>query len=185
MELLAEQPETSQSVLAAKVGLTPARVNAYIRIFADRGHLSVEHRPRGMVYRLTAGGRHCLAFHQVSYRAELVRLARSARERFRAFFQELRDQGVARVVLYGAGETGEVVLDALSGWDGVTVAAVVDDDPARQGGLVHGVTVSSPGVLESVDADAVVVASVTRAAEIRARLGAAEARGLRIVSVVA
>lgn len=185
MELLAEQPETSQSVLAARVGLTPARVNAYIRIFAERGHLVAEHRSRGMVYRLTPEGRHCLTYHQVSYRAELVRLARSARERFREFFRELGDQGVRRIVLYGAGETGEVVLDALAGWDGVRVVALVDDDEALHGRLVHGVPVSAPALLEGVEADAVVVASVTRADEIRARLGAAEARGLRIASIVA
>ena len=172
MELLADQPESSQSLLAERVGLTPARVNAYIRIFAERGHLVAEHKSRGMAYRLTAEGRKCLAYHQVSYRAELVRLTRSARVRFREFFRELRDRGVGRVVLYGAGETGEVVLDALAGCDWVRVAAVVDDAPAKQGMKLHGVCIASPDVLAGVEADAVVVTSITAAEQIRERLAA-------------
>ena len=172
MELLADQPESSQSLLAERVGLTPARVNAYIRTFSERGYLVTEQKTRGMAYRLTAEGRRCMAFHQVSYRAELVRLTRAAHVRFREFFGELSDRGVSRVVLYGAGETGEVMLDALAGFDRVAVAAVVDDDPARQGTTLHGVCVASPGVLCEVAADAVVVTSVAFAEQIRERLAA-------------
>ncbi len=176
MELLADRPESSQSLLAERVGLTPARVNAYIRAFAERGYLVTEQKTRGMAYRLTPEGRRCMAFHQVSYRAELVRLTRSARVRFREFFSGLRDQGVGRVVLYGAGETGEVVLDALAGCDWVQVAAVVDDDPAKQGSKLHGVCVASPAVLPGMEADAVVVTGITAAEEIRARLAAGSCR---------
>lgn len=172
MELLADQPESSQSLLAERVGLTAARVNAYIRAFSERGYLVTEQKARGMAYRLTPEGRRCMAFHQVSYRAELVRLTRAARERFREFFRELSDRGVGRVVLYGAGETGEVMLDALAGFDLVKVAAVVDDDPAKQGTRLHGVCVASPRALCEVDADAVVVTSITAAEEIRDRLAA-------------
>jgi FlaA1/EpsC-like NDP-sugar epimerase len=136
-----------------------------------------------MVYRLTAEGRVSLAYHQVSYRAELVRLTRAARTRFRDFFRALCDQGVRRVVLYGAGETGEVVLDALAGWSGVQVAAVLDDDPARQGGTLHGVPVLAPAALGGIEADAVVITSVTRADEIRAKLHGAAARGVPVHSI--
>lgn len=183
MELLADRPESSQSLLGERVGLTPARVNAYIRAFAERGYLVTEQRARGMAYRLTAEGRRCMAFHQVSYRAELVRLTRSARVRFREFFRELRDQGVARVVLYGAGETGEVVLDALAGCEWVSVAAVVDDDPARQGGELHGVRISSPGLLNQVEADAVVVTAITALEQIRGRLAAPGACRFPVYSI--
>ena len=184
MELLADRPESSQSLLAERVGLTPARVNAYIRAFSERGYLVTEQKSRGMAYHLTPEGRRCMAFHQVSYRAELVRLTRAARVRFREFFRELRDQGVGRVVLYGAGETGEVVLDALAGCDWVSVAAVVDDDPARQGGKLHGVCIQSPAVvLDGVEADAVVVTAITALESIRDRLRAPGACWLPVYSI--
>lgn len=183
MELLADQPESSQSLLAERVGLAPARVNAYIRAFAERGYLVTEQKTRGMAYRLTPEGRRCMAFHQVSYRAELVRLTRAARVRFREFFRELCDRGVGCVVLYGAGETGEVVLDALAGCDWVEVAAMVDDDPAKQGGKLHGVSVSSPTVLAEMDVDAVVVTSITAAEQIRERLRTAGACRFPVYSI--
>jgi len=183
MELLADQPESSQSALADRVGLTPARVNAYIRIFSERGHMVAEQKTRGMAYRLTPEGRRFLAYHQVSYRAELVRLMRSARVRFREYFRELGDGGVRRVVLYGAGETGEVVLDALSGCAEPMVVAVLDDDRAKQGGTLHGVPVLDSAELGRLDADAVVVTSVARGDEIRARLCASAAPGVAVYSI--
>lgn len=183
MEFLADQPDCSQSLLAERVGLTPARVNAYIRTFMERGYLVTEQKSRGMAYRLTPEGRRCMAFHQVSYRAELVRLTRSARTRFREFFRELSDRGVSRVVLYGAGETGEVVLDALAGCGWVSVAAVVDDDPAKQGGTLHGVPVLAPAMLAASDADAVVVTTITASDEIRARLAVPGACALPVYCI--
>src|ERR671916_761902 len=81
LESLADQPEISQSALADLVGLTPARVNAYIRTFLEREYITTEQRTRGLSYHLTALGRRCLAYHQVTYRAELVKLTRAARQR--------------------------------------------------------------------------------------------------------
>jgi hypothetical protein len=47
---------------------------------------------------------------------------------------------------------------------------VVDDDPAKQGGTLHGVPVQAPAMLAGSDADAVVVTTITASDEIRARL---------------
>lgn len=184
LELLAVTPERSQSELGELIGLTPARVNAYIRDFVERGYITTVHRSRGLTYHLTPEGRRCLAHHQVTYRAELVRLARAARSRFREFFAALSAQGKCRLAFYGAGETGEVALDALQGSDVVTVVAVIDDDPLKQQTLCHGIHVRPPCALREIDADAVVITSITFGDAIRERLDmAGVAAGLPVYSL--
>jgi len=170
LEALAERSEVSQSALAGLVGLTPARVNAYIQRFVTDGYVVTAQRSRGVSYHLTPAGQHALAFHRVSYRAELVALTRAARSTFRLFFSELRSRGIFRVVLYGAGETGEVVLDALADSEVVTVLAVIDDDVRKQGRTCHGRPIRHRAVIPQLAPDAIVITSITAAAEIRERL---------------
>lgn len=170
LELLADRPNTSQSALAALVGLTPARVNAYIRAFVEQGYVAVLPGARAQIYNLTHDGKVRLAFHQVSYRAELVRLSALARMRFRAFFDGLQRAGHRKLALYGAGETGEVVLDALSGYDGVEAICVIDDDAMKQGARCHGIPVVSLTALTNLEPDAVVITSIAFDEAIRARL---------------
>ncbi len=184
MELLEGQPQTSQSSLASLVGLTPARVNAYIRMLKEREYITTEQLSQGMAYRLTPQGRRCLAYHQVSYRAELVRLTQATRSRFRQFFGELRKQGVFRVALYGAGETGEVVMDALTGTEVVTVVCVIDDDPVKRGRLCRGAPIRHRSELRGLAPDAVVITSITQDEAIRARLAKLAEPSLRIVSIL-
>lgn len=185
LELLIERPKTSQSALAREVGLTPARVNAYIRRFLEAEYIAPEKRSQGMAYHLTSKGKQCLGYHQISYRAELVRLMHAAQGRFRDFFTDLSRQGITRIVLYGAGETGEVVLEALSrgAASAVTVLAVLDDDRAKQGGTCHGVSVVGPRALAELQPQAIVITSITFCDEIRSHLTSEGVEGIPIFSL--
>lgn len=183
LELLADRPEISQNALAEQVGLAPARVNAYIKMFVERDEVRTENRSRGMAYHLTEKGKHCLAFHQVTYRAELVRLRQAARARIRQFFSGLRGQGLRRVILYGAGETAQVVADSLVGTEVVTLLAVIDDDTRKQGRLWHGLPVRSRHAINHLAPDAIVITSICFADAIRERLRAYEQKGIPILSL--
>jgi len=184
MEALGESAELSQSELARRVGLTPARVNSYIHDFIGKRYITTSHRSRGLAYHLTPEGRHCLAYHRVSYRAELVRLSSDARARFQQFFRDLRALGIGAVACYGAGETGEVVLDALAGTGLMDIRCVLDDDPAKHGTSFHGFTVQSPDRIADLDIQAVVITSVVCGAALHARLLARDDLGaVRVYSL--
>jgi FlaA1/EpsC-like NDP-sugar epimerase len=170
LECLEASPQTSQSALAKRVGLTPAMVNAYIRRFQSEGLVSTAEVSRGFSYHLTSKGLHRLNYHRVTYRAELVRTVREARLLFQRYFAELANAGIATVVLYGAGETAEVALDALEGQTIVSVLAVVDDDPGKVGSRIRGIPVCGPDAISGLYPDGIVITSVSFAAQIRKRV---------------
>lgn len=183
LECLETSPNISQSTMAKQVGLTPAMVNTYIRRFQSEGLLSTEELSRGMAYHLTAKGRDRLQYHRVTFRAELVRMIQAARKLFQGYFRDLARDGICSVVLYGAGETAEVALDALDGTNIVQVLAVIDDDPTKQGSPLRGVPVVSAGAIAQLNPQAVVITSVVFASQIRDRIGEEFQPAIRVVSL--
>lgn len=58
--------------------------------------------------------------------------------------------GIDRVALYGAGTHTRSVVPWLGAHPGVRIVAVMDDDPARQGGTIAGLPVIAPGPPEAL-----------------------------------
>jgi len=64
------------------------------------------------------------------------------------FFLVRRSLGKDNVIIYGAGESGVNVAQAMQGNDSFTPVAFVDDDPAMQGKRINGLVVSSIATLD-------------------------------------
>ena len=101
---------------------------------------------------------------------------------FTARLKRLADEGVRRVVLFGAGETGELAIAAAAD-AGMQIAGIVDNDAAKQGRLIGSVTVGAPATIETLRPDAVVITSYGHGDEIEAQVRPMEAKGIRIVRV--
>jgi FlaA1/EpsC-like NDP-sugar epimerase len=83
------------------------------------------------------------------------------------------------VALFGAAETGEVALAASRGTP-VDVVAVVDNDPVKQGAQFAHLTVASPAILDTLQIDAVIVASFAHQEELCRQLAYLAEKGVRI-----
>ena len=63
----------------------------------------------------------------------------------------LRTQGQHNIALIGAGRLGSAIASSpIFAEHGITVAAVFDSDPAKEGRLIGGVSVSPLGLLEEI-----------------------------------
>jgi len=175
----------SQSRLADKAGLVPSMVNNYIRRMAESGYLQKQGRSRRRTtYHLTPRGRDRCAELMRRYGIETVRLYKYAKSEFRRRFTELfkRLAGM-RIVVYGAAETGELVLQVLLEMD-CRVAGIVDGDPQVQGRPLFGFIVESPVEIEKMKPDVVLISSYGHSEEIEKHLQPFCARGVEIFSVV-
>ena len=177
-------PAISQSRLAEKAGLVPSMVNNYIRRMVEAGWLEKQGRSRRRTtYHLTQRGRdHCAELMR-RYSIETVRLYKYAKSEFRRRFTErLKSLASLRIVIYGAAETGELVLQVLLEM-GCQVAGVVDQDPQLQGRSLFGLTVANPTEIERMKPDVVLISSYGHAEEIERHLQPLSAKGVEIYSV--
>ena len=133
----------SQRAVGRRLGIAASRVNRIIGALVAAGRVEVDDSARPFAYRLTPIGRDYhrrLAYHQ----------DRSVVQRFRAMqarigwrLQDLRDQGVHRLVFYGAGRVMEVTLPLARGL-GFEVVGIVDDDPDKHGMIRGAIEVKGP-----------------------------------------
>jgi DNA-binding Lrp family transcriptional regulator len=182
LEALDGAGHVPQRRVAEAVGMATSRVNRIIRELLDAGRIRVlDEAVRPFAYMLTADGRAYLQELSYDHYATVVSRFRQVQRRIDRRLAELRDQGLERVVCYGAGEVMEVVRP-LAESHGLRVVGVVDDDPAKQGRW-GAVDVAAPESIGAAEADAVVITTFRHAGEIRARLGGAVPASVKVVEL--
>lgn len=186
VQALTENERLSQTQLARFSRTSSAMVNQYLAELHREG--MVQFAPvnrKSFAYRLTDKGQEARRNMMEQYCAEMVRGFASIKELVRRRLEPLAEgrdaakvQGTAarpglRIALFGAAETGEVVLAALEGTP-FEVTLVVDNDDAKHGTPFHGHTVQPPAALLAspgqLAVDAVVVASFAHQRAIQQQL---------------
>jgi redox-sensing transcriptional repressor len=73
----------------------------------------------------------------------------------------LRTQGQHNIALIGAGRLGEAIASSpIFAEHGITVAAIIDSDPAKVGRTVGGITISSPDAIDDIVRDRNIIVGV-------------------------
>ncbi|MFN7954407.1 MAG: winged helix-turn-helix transcriptional regulator [bacterium] len=177
---LGHDESLSQHRLARRVGLSPARVNEYLRELEERGWVAREGETnRTIRYRLTEAGRSARRDAFLAFCGEMVRLYGHTKLPFRAALSELAASGLKRLVLFGAAETCEMVSAAARGLP-IEVAGVVDGDPARVGTWLGGHCVASPDSIPAFEPDAVLITSFGARHAIYESIRGLESRGIAV-----
>ncbi|HYG59932.1 MAG TPA: winged helix-turn-helix transcriptional regulator [Symbiobacteriaceae bacterium] len=185
LSFLKEKPGTPQAELARVVGLAPAMVNNYLRRLVAEGLIErVPKNGRGLEYRLTPEGERRRSYHVISCLAELNGLFQSVALDLRHRIEQLCGTDPSRVVVYGAGETGQMACLVLRSIGNVSVLAVVDDDPAKVGQKVGGHLVLPPEAIHGLKPDQVLVASWRHAGEMAGKLTPlVQGTGIRVLTL--
>lgn len=188
VQALTENERLSQTQLARFSRTSSAMVNQYLAELHREG--MVQFAPvnrKSFAYRLTDKGQEARRHMMEQYCAEMVRGFASIKELVRRRLEPLAEGRAPdappcpapqrieplRLALFGAAETGEVVLAALEGTP-FAVTLVVDNDTAKHGTPFHGHTVQPPAALLAAPGqlavDAVVVASFAHQRTIQQQL---------------
>ncbi|MDK2953028.1 MAG: hypothetical protein PWQ27_411 [Kosmotoga sp.] len=163
LKAIAETPSISQERLAAVAGVVPSMINRYIKDFEEQEYIVKEgENRRKMQYILTEKGRFRLQFLTISYLREVAKLYVQSRETFGEVLDKLKDEGYERLLLYGAGIIGSILVDVLR-TEGFVLVGFVDDSLFKQGSFFHDLKVYSPEEVSKLEYDGIIVASFKHA----------------------
>jgi len=173
--------QLSQNNLAKEVGLTSSMVNNYIRELSKEGLISVKgNTNRTMSYNLTSQGLKEKMTLLIIYTLETTDLYLDAKQEFARRLQKIYEEGVHNAVIFGAGETGEILYNASKPLD-LEIIGVVDNDPQKQGKLFGNLIIQPPAYIERIMPDGVIIASVGRQDEIYEQIKQLEKKGILII----
>ena len=184
LSALATGERLSQRRLAELAGLSPSVVNTYLTRFQDEGLL--EKSPvnaRDFRYLLTLSGKALLGEMIVEYMRESFRLFSQGKWQLARHLKGLQQRyGLKRVALYSAGEVTELVLHSLPG-TGLEVAAIVDDDPEKQGRTMFGYPIIGLPALEELQVDGIIITTFKYRAGIVSRIRHLEGKGIKVLGL--
>ncbi|MBW1853897.1 MAG: winged helix-turn-helix transcriptional regulator [Deltaproteobacteria bacterium] len=183
LSAVAKNSHISQNNLANEVGLTSSMVNNYIRELSKKELIRIKgNTNRTMNYNLTPKGFEEKMSLLVAYSLETTGLYQDAKQEFAQRLQEIYEEGVHNAVLFGAGETAEILYNASKSLD-LEIIGIVDNDPDKQGKLFGNLIIQPPEFIERISPDVVIIASVGRQDEIYEQITPLTAKGILIRTI--
>jgi DNA-binding MarR family transcriptional regulator len=180
---LGETQRLSQHELARKIGVSSSMANNYVKTLVGQGMvLASGHTNRTMKYAVTARGNDRVARLMSMYSREIARLYSIAKQEVEKRLLQLHVEGIKKVVLFGAAETGELVYSAAKATP-IKIVGWVDNDPEKQTMRFGEIFVSSPSLIETFYPDAILIASSGKADEIRRQLHDFPQKGIAVVTL--
>ena len=183
LTVITDDPSLSQHRIAQRVGISHGMTNAYIKRFIETGHIRVTGETnRSIRYYLTPAGRRAKRVLLHRYGREVARLHTVARQEYRKRVAALADQGMKRVVVFGAATTGALVYEALKE-AGVEVVAIVDNDPSKHGTPFGMLTVQPASAISTLTPDTIIIAAFGKPDEIYHQVKSLKQKGMDIVRI--
>ena len=180
---LEQNPAISQHALAHEVGLTSSMVNNYIRELSKNRLISITGTTnRTMSYTLTSKGIKEKMGLLIAYNLETTALYMGAKREFAQRLQQIYDEGIHRAVLFGAGETAEILYNASKSLN-LEIIGVVDSDPAKQEKVFGNRIIKPPHYIEEMKPDGVIIASVGRQDEIYKQIAVLTNKGIAVKKI--
>ena len=164
LQHIEDNSETSQHIIAKVINAAASMVNFYINRLEKKGYLKRDYQSAKIVYyNITDEGikrKNYLAF---SYLRELIDVYRLAKENVLKSVESIVAKGYRNVLLYGAGEVAETIIEVVrdNKDSGLNIVAIVDDDKAKIGTEMLGYKVVSINNISGINHDAIIITSYT------------------------
>jgi len=118
---------------------------------------------------LTELGLQKLREHFIDYQLDLLKLERELGNFFHRKIENLLNDNIKTVALYGASDTALSLLDYLKK-SGINIACIIDDDQEKQGSEFEGLSIISQSELAYHSIDAILITSVAFEKEIKSNI---------------
>lgn len=164
LEYMEANPDTTQKELGKAIGAATSMINAYIDEYEMNGYVKREYISTKKVrYHVTPKGLKRKNYLNISYIQELMDLHKVAKANVEDFLMRVAEKGFSSILLYGAGEVAEIILNVIRATDelDLQVKAVVDDDLEKRGSEILGYPVISKVDMKKYEHDGILVSSYT------------------------
>jgi FlaA1/EpsC-like NDP-sugar epimerase len=118
---------------------------------------------------LTELGLQKLREHFIDYQLDLLKLERELGDYFQNKIENLLNDNIKTVALYGASDTALSLLDYLKK-SGINIVCIIDDDQEKQGSEFEGLSIISQSELANHSIDAILITSVAFEKEIKSNI---------------
>jgi predicted transcriptional regulator len=146
LDLISSNKNHSQANLARKLNVAVSMINKYINEMEREGLLNKDNiNGKKMNYVITKKGVYERDYLLTTYLDELLEMYKKAKHRIEEKFEEIIEKKYRQLLLFGAGETGKVVLNVYndSYKDKLEILGIVDENMEKINKKIWGVRIIS------------------------------------------
>lgn len=147
-------------------------MNDYIVSFEEQGYLKRNYQnTKSVAYQITKKGIERKKLLNIWYIRSSYLLYSSAKDNIIAFLKQIIDKGFKKILLYGAGEVAEIILQTLKEESiSLKVIALIDDDKTKEGSKILNTSIIGPHQIGQYEHDGILVSSYTHQQAIYTKL---------------
>ena len=161
LDLIEKNKDITQRELSSRLGVSVSMVNLLLDSIEQEGFvIRKKYNSKTVEYILTKKGTDRKKNLNIRYLSSAQKLYNDAKDNIVKFLLNQIDNHVKRLILYGAGDVSNIIIETiLSNNLEIEIPCIIDDDPFKQNHDLLGVPICNVEALKSTSYDAVMVSS--------------------------
>lgn len=162
LDMIEKNSNITQREISKNIGIAVSMTNDYIDEYEKKGLIKrKKHSTKTVEYFVTKKGTERRKLLNIWYLKSAHSVYVSAKDNITMFLNQIIDKGFKRILLYGAGEVAEIMLQVMNDDNQIplVVLAIIDDDMNRQNGVIVNLPIVSKEMINGFDHDGILVAS--------------------------
>ena len=162
LDLIEKDANITQREISKIIGVAVSMTNAYIENFVKKGLIKKrKHSTKTVEYFVTKKGAERRKLLNIWYLKSSHEVYLSAKDNIIKFLNQIINKGFKKILLYGAGEVAEIMLQVMNDDNNIPleVLAVVDDDSSKQNDTIVNKPIISSDQIDIFEHDGILVSS--------------------------
>ncbi len=173
LDLMEKNKRITQREISETVGISVSMVNNYLETYEKRELITRKyHSTKNVEYFVTKKGVESRKLLNIMYLKSSRDIYLYAKKNIAQYLHHIVEKGFEKILLYGAGEVAEIILDVIQNdkYIPITVSAVIDDDPEKIGKEICEIKIISRTQKDDFHYDGILISTYTNHNTIKRKL---------------
>jgi DNA-binding MarR family transcriptional regulator len=162
LDLIEKNQHITQREIGDAIGVAVSMVNAYLDEYEEKGYITRTYKSTKSVdYNITKQGTERKEVLNIGFLKSAQQVYALAKENIVSFLNQIIERGFTTILLYGAGEVAEILLQTITTDRRIpiNVVGVVDDDLTKLGEYLVNTKIVSPNEIDHLPHDGILISS--------------------------
>lgn len=173
LDMIEKNSNITQREMSKAIGIAVSMVNDYLDEYEKKGFIKRKYlSTKNVEYVITKKGIERRKVLNIGYLKSSHNLYQSAKDDIFTFLNQITNLGYKKILLYGAGEVAEIILQVMCDDNSIPldILAIIDDNTEKQGNLVYNKKIISLDDIEKYRYDGVLISTYVKSRNIYEKL---------------
>lgn len=173
LDLIEKNKNITQREMSIAIGVAVSMINSYVDGYEQKGYIKRKYLSTKTVeYFVTKKGKERRKLLNIWYFKSSQIVYQSAKDNITSFLNQIIEKGFKKILLYGAGEVAEIMLQVIQSDERIPleILAVVDDDPSKSGDTIINKKIITNNQIADYHHDGILISSYTHHKSIHEKL---------------